>query len=132
MKQKPKEPRRKWHLRRLERSAYIYFFPLLFALGFMAVATSWEQYYQTEFPFWAYFLLFSLGLLGMVIGAQLRLFLQQRLGKKAEMFINLLLMWILAMAFLAEYQYVFVEQLGAPPLTWEALWNVIHKRFQIS
>ena len=121
---KPQKPK----LRKIGRSAYIYFFPLLFTFIFVAFAAYWEQYYQTEFPVWAYLLLIPLGLLGIVIGVQLQMYLQKTIGRKGEALINILLLTVLAAAFFAEYRYVFVRQLGAPPLSLRLLLDALRRR----
>ena len=128
MDKKPNKPK----LRPLERSGYIYAFPLLFVLGFMWFAAYWEQYYHTKFPAWAYLLLIPLGLLGMVIGVQLQMYLRKTLGKKAEAFVSLLLMCVLCLAFFAEYQYVLAPQLGFPPLSLHLLWDVLRRKLPFS
>lgn len=127
-----KEKKHKPVLRPLERSGYIYFFPLLFTLIFMWFAGYWEQYYQTAFPFWAYLLLIPLALLGIVIGVQLQIYLRRTMGRKAERFISLLLMAILALAMFAEYQYVLAPQFGAPPLSLHLILEALRRKLPFS
>lgn len=60
-----------------------------------------------------------------MIGVQLQIYLR----KKAEAFVNILLLVILAASFFAEYQYVLAPQLGFPPLSLHLLWEALRRRF---
>ena len=128
MNKKPKKPK----LRPLERSGYIYAFPLLFVLIFMWFAGYWEQYFQKAFPLWAYLLLIPLILLGMVIGVQLQMYLRNTLGKKAEACVSILLLCVLCLAFFAEYQYVLAPQLGWPPLSLRLIADALRRQLSFA
>lgn len=125
MKQAP-EKREK--LRALGKPVYIFAFPVIFALLFTAFAGWCEAYYRTEFPVWGYLFLLPLALLGIAMGYQLQMYLEEHLGKKAEMIVEIVIAVLLIAAFYYEYQYFLVPQGGLPPLTWKKIAEVLRRR----
>lgn len=115
-------------LRPLGKPVYIFIFPFLFTFVFFLCTDYCERYYQAPAPEWVYLLLIPLALLGMAIGYQLEIYLKEHLGKKAEMFAEVVLSAILIFGLLAEYQYVLVPQIGAPPLNLHNILTVLRKK----
>ena len=121
-------PEKRGKLRALGKPVYIFVFPVIFALLFTAFANYCESYYRTEFPVWGCLFLIPLALLGIAMGYQLQMYLEEHLGKKAEMIVGIVIAVLLIAAFYYEYQYFLVPQGGLPPLTWETVRRVIRKR----
>ena len=126
-------------LRPLGKPVYIFIFPFLFTFVFFLCSDYGERYVQAPAPEWVYLLLIPLALLGMAIGYQLEMYLKEHLGKKAEMFAEVVLSAILIFGLLAEYQYVIfgllaeyqyvlVPQIGAPPLNLHNILTVLRKK----
>lgn len=115
-------------LRPLGKPVYIFIFPFLFTFVFFLCMDYCERYYQAPAPEWVYLLLIPLALLGMAIGYQLEIYLKEHLGKKAEMVVEILLATALIGGIFAQYQYVLVPQIGAPPLNLHNILTVLRKK----
>ena len=115
-------------LRPLGKPGYIFIFPFLFTFVFFLCMDYCERYYQAPAPEWVYLLLIPLALLGMAIGYQLEIYLKEHLGKKAEMVVEILLATALIGGIFAQYQYVLVPQIGAPPLNLHNILTVLRKK----
>lgn len=115
-------------LRPLGKPVYIFIFPFLFTFVFFLCTDYCERYDQAPAPEWVYLLLIPLALLGMAMGYQLEMYLKSHLGKKAEMVVEILLATALIGGIFAQYQYVLVPQIGAPPLNLHNILTVLRKK----
>ena len=131
MKEKPDRKRIQFRLRPLNKSVYVYYFPLLLVMGWLSFQHYCEDYYRTAWPAWTVIFIFPLILLGITAGVQTEIYLQKTIGKKAEMILNIFFSLLLIAAFFAAYQYVIVPQTGAPPLTLRTVRDVILKRLHL-
>lgn len=123
---------RQYLLRNLANSIFSYIFPILLGLAFFRLIKCLEDVIDPDIRLFIMLIgSVPVALLGMIAGAQFTLFLQKRMGKKAERILEKMIALTLGISLIVWYQKVLVP-IGAPPLTLRLLWEALLEKFHLN